>query len=90
MRDSVSPERQSLSERPQWRSLARHREQIERLHLRELFAADPSRGERLAAEAARHQIEWLWVPGHAGVEGNERADALANRGIDEMLSGAAG
>ena len=46
--------------------------------------------QRLAAQAARHQIEWRWVPGHAGVEGNERADALANRGIDEMLSGAAG
>jgi glucose-6-phosphate isomerase len=52
MRDSASPERQSLTERPQWRSLTEHRGQIERLHLRELFAADPSRGERLAAEAA--------------------------------------
>lgn len=30
--------------------------------------------------AARHQIEWLWVRGHAGHDGNERADALANRG----------
>ena len=58
MRDSVSPERQSLSERPQWRSLARHREQIERLHLRELFAADPSRGERLAAEAAGLYLDY--------------------------------
>src|ERR1700730_8347590 len=52
MRDSDSPVRQSLSERPQWRALTEHREQIERLHLRELFAAEPSRGERLAAEAA--------------------------------------
>jgi glucose-6-phosphate isomerase len=58
MRDSVSPERQSLSERPQWRSLAWHREQIERLHLRELFAADPSRGERLAAEAAGLYLDY--------------------------------
>ncbi|HEY1438931.1 MAG TPA: glucose-6-phosphate isomerase [Casimicrobiaceae bacterium] len=58
MRDSVAPERQSLSERPQWRSLARHRGQIERLHLRELFAADPSRGERLVAEAAGLYLDY--------------------------------
>ncbi|MFO0519809.1 MAG: ribonuclease HI [bacterium] len=31
--------------------------------------------------AARHEIEWLWVRGHAGHPGNERADALANRGV---------
>jgi glucose-6-phosphate isomerase len=58
MRDSVSLERQSLSERPQWRSLARHRGQIERLHLRELFATDPSRGERLVAEAAGLYLDY--------------------------------
>ncbi|WP_028605216.1 ribonuclease HI [Ottowia thiooxydans] len=28
-----------------------------------------------------HQINWHWVKGHAGHEGNERADALANRGV---------
>ncbi len=28
-----------------------------------------------------HQIEWHWVKGHAGEPGNERADALANRGV---------
>jgi len=58
MRDSASPERQSLSERPQWRSLTEHRRQIERLHLRELFAADPSRGARLAAEAAGLYLDY--------------------------------
>ena len=30
--------------------------------------------------AARHQIEWIWVRGHAGHDGNEKADELANRG----------
>ena len=38
----------------------------------------------LAAQAERHQVTWHWVKGHAGHDGNERADALANRGIDEM------
>jgi len=28
-----------------------------------------------------HRIEWHWVKGHAGNPGNERADALANRGV---------
>ena len=32
----------------------------------------------------QHQIEWIWVKGHAGHPENERADALANRGIDEL------
>ncbi len=30
-----------------------------------------------------HQIEWHWVKGHAGNAGNERADALANLGVDQ-------
>ncbi len=29
-----------------------------------------------------HKIDWRWVKGHAGDPGNERADALANRGVD--------
>jgi ribonuclease HI len=39
--------------------------------------------QRLAAEAARHDVEWRWVRGHAGDPGNERADELANRGVEE-------
>ncbi len=38
----------------------------------------------LDAATLRHQIEWHWVKGHAGHEGNELADQLANRGIDEL------
>lgn len=32
----------------------------------------------------RHDIEWHWVKGHAGHEGNEKADQLANRGVDSV------
>ncbi|GAB4118787.1 MAG: ribonuclease HI [Sideroxydans sp.] len=39
---------------------------------------------RLDAATGRHQIEWVWVKGHSGHDGNERADALANRGIEEL------
>jgi ribonuclease HI len=42
---------------------------------------------RLDQAMARHQIDWHWVKGHAGVEGNEMADKLANRAIDEMIEG---
>jgi ribonuclease HI len=39
---------------------------------------------RLDDAVTRHHIEWVWVKGHAGHEGNERADALANRGIETL------
>jgi ribonuclease HI len=41
----------------------------------------------LDALAAKHEIEWLWVKGHAGDSGNERADELANLGA-ASVSGA--
>ncbi len=41
--------------------------------------------QEIDAAVARHDIEWQWVKGHAGHDENERADALANRGIDELL-----
>jgi ribonuclease HI len=39
---------------------------------------------RRLTEAMRpHDVTWVWVKGHAGDPGNERADALARRGIEE-------
>lgn len=34
--------------------------------------------------AAKHDIQWIWVKGHAGHDGNERADALANKGCTQI------
>ena len=34
--------------------------------------------------AQPHEIEWIWVRGHDGHDGNERADELANRGVDSV------
>ncbi|PSK93760.1 RNase HI [Murinocardiopsis flavida] len=38
---------------------------------------------RLEEAASAHQVEWVWVRGHAGDPGNERADALARAGAAE-------
>ena len=32
----------------------------------------------------RHEVKWHWVKGHAGHEGNERADMLADRGVESV------
>ncbi len=44
--------------------------------------------QRLDAACRRHQVEWRWVKGHSGHSENERADRLANKGIDEALRAA--
>jgi ribonuclease HI len=41
--------------------------------------------QRLDALRERHRVQWRWVKGHAGDPGNERADALANRGADSVV-----
>jgi ribonuclease HI len=40
--------------------------------------------QQLDELVSRHQVKWQWVRGHSGHPENERADALANRGIDEL------
>jgi ribonuclease HI len=42
--------------------------------------------KRLDAARARHDVDWRWIKGHAGHEFNERADALARRGMEETLA----
>ena len=40
--------------------------------------------QRLDGLVAGHEVQWHWVRGHAGDPGNERADALANRGVESL------
>jgi glucose-6-phosphate isomerase len=47
-----------LRERPAWAQLARHRDEIGGMHLRDLFAQDPKRGERLTAEGAGLYLDY--------------------------------
>jgi glucose-6-phosphate isomerase len=60
--DNVTPARSSshtgLSQRPQWQALRQHARLAASCHLRELFAADPIRGERFVAEAAGLYLDY--------------------------------
>jgi len=47
-----------LTERRAWKALAAHYEQVQGLHLRQLFATDPTRGERLSAEAVGLYLDY--------------------------------
>ena len=40
--------------------------------------------KKLDEAVGPHQIEWVWVRGHSGHDGNERADALANKGVESL------
>jgi glucose-6-phosphate isomerase len=58
MGDDMLPAVQPPTARPQWAALQAHAATMGRRHLRELFAADPARGERLAAEAAGLYLDY--------------------------------
>ncbi|HZO77343.1 MAG TPA: glucose-6-phosphate isomerase [Solirubrobacteraceae bacterium] len=47
-----------LRQRPAWQALEQHHRQIEKVHLRELFAGDPSRGERLSADGVGLYLDY--------------------------------
>lgn len=47
-----------LTERPAWQALVAHHQQVRDLHLRQIFADDPQRGERLTAEGAGLYLDY--------------------------------
>src|SRR5580692_6314410 len=49
---------QPLTQRPAWKSLESHYQKVRDLHLRQLFADDPKRGERLTAEAVGLYLDY--------------------------------
>ena len=55
---SVKADGRSLTALPAWKALAAHHRQVAGLHLRQLFADDPSRGERMTAEAAGIYLDY--------------------------------
>jgi glucose-6-phosphate isomerase len=54
----MNPKRESLTDRPAWKALAAHSEKIRERHLRDLFADDPARGERMTASAAGLYLDY--------------------------------
>ena len=47
-----------IDQTPEWEALRRHHQQLEDTHLRELFAADPGRGETMTCEAGDLYLDW--------------------------------
>ena len=58
MSTRVMPSVRTLRDRPAWRALEQHYDELHGKHLRELFAADETRGERLVAEAAGLYLDY--------------------------------
>src|SRR4029450_6317148 len=47
-----------IDQTPEWQALGRHHQELEGVHLRELFAADPGRGETMTCEAGDLYLDW--------------------------------
>ena len=58
MNDPAPISHPRLADRPAWKALAAHHEQVRNLHLRQIFADDPQRGERLTAEGADLYLDY--------------------------------
>jgi len=54
----MNPATKSLTERRAWNALAAHHQGVRELHLRQLFADDPKRGERMTAEAVGIYLDY--------------------------------
>src|SRR5262249_36948123 len=55
---TATTKKQSAVKRPSWKALESHYKQVSKLHLRELFADDPTRGERMAVEAVGLYLDY--------------------------------
>src|SRR4029453_5690780 len=79
-----------IDQTPEWEALARHHRQLEDTHLRELFAADPTRGETMTCEAGAPHLDYPKQRGTAETLGllvalAERAGL--RRRIDALFAG---
>ena len=90
MSTRVMPSVRPLRDRPAWRALVKHHDELRRRHLRELFAADGQRGERLVAEGAGLYLDYSKnriTDETVGLLGDlAEQSALADR-IEAMFSG---
>jgi glucose-6-phosphate isomerase len=55
---SETPKKRSVGKRPSWRALSSHYKTVSKLHLRDLFADDPGRGERMTVEAVGLYLDY--------------------------------
>ncbi len=81
----------SLTERPAWKALQVHFEEIKTLHLRQMFSEDPGRGERMTAEASGIYLDYSKnrITGEtAGLLLQLAAECGLRERIDAMFSGA--
>ena len=100
MSTRVMPSVRTLRDRPAWRALEKHYEELHPKHLRELFAADAGRGERLVAEGAGLYLDYsknritdetiellVALAEQSGLRGPDRGDVHAASGSTSPRTG---